>query len=331
MWMDEYIDYVYYNRRVAQVIDTLDREEDFDLIYIHDFQHIPLGSMVTSLKPKILRWHIPLEKDLIPDEWMQSMDFYLNKYDAIIVSSKRYSETLRNMGYRGYIAEIYPYIDPNQYGKPSESDIEGFSSRYGLKPDDKVILIVARMDPMKGQDRAIKALKIVKKAVPEAKLVLVGNGSFSSSKNGVGLSKGERWARYLANLATELGVSDSVIMTGYVDQKDLEAAYSRAGLVMLPSIIEGFGLAVIEGWLYKKPAIVSNRAGVSDLIVNGVNGIVIDPNDIEGIASSIIKLLKDEKLSQSVGEKGYETSKKCFIESVIDEELRLIEYIVGGK
>ncbi|MEM2203805.1 MAG: glycosyltransferase, partial [Sulfolobales archaeon] len=84
-------------------------------------------------------------------------------------------------------------------------------------------------------------------------------------------------------------------------------------------------------WLYKKPAIVSNRAGVSDLIVNGVNGIVIDPNDIEGIASSIIKLLKDEKLSQSVGEKGYETSKKCFIESVIDEELRLIEYIVGGK
>ncbi|PWV36767.1 MAG: hypothetical protein DJ555_05545 [Desulfurococcaceae archaeon] len=95
--------------------------------------------------------------------------------------------------------------------------------------------------------------------------------------------------------------------------------------------MEGFGLAVIEGWLYKKPVIVSNRAGVSDLIVNGVNGIVIDPNDIEGIANSIIKLLKDEKLSQSIGDNGYETSKKCFIESVIDDEMRLIEYIVEGR
>lgn len=199
--MDEYIDYVYYNRKVAQVIDMLDREEDFDLIYIHDFQHIPLGSMVTSLKPKILRWHIPLEKELIPGEWLQSIDFYLNKYDAIVVSSKRYSKTLREMGYRGHIAEIYPYIDPGQYGKPSENDIESFCSRYGIKPSDKVILVVARMDPMKGQDRAIKALKIVKKKIPEAKLVLVGNGSFSSSKNGVGLSKGDRWAGYLKNLA----------------------------------------------------------------------------------------------------------------------------------
>lgn len=119
-------------------------------------------------------------------------------------------------------------------------------------------------------------------------------------------------------------------MTGYVDQKDLEAAYSRADLVLLPSIIEGFGLAVIEGWLYKKPVIVSNRAGVSDLIVNGVNGLIIDPNDIEGIASSITKLLKSEKLSQKLGDMGYETSRKCYIEAVIETEMRLIESIAGG-
>ncbi len=325
MWMDEYIDYVYYNRKVAQVIDSLDREEDFDLIYIHDFQHIPLGSMLTSLKPKILRWHIPLEKDLIPDEWMQSIDLYLNKYDAIIVSSKRYSQTLRELGYRKRVAEIYPYIDPSQYGKPSRSEIEKFCSRYGIKPEDRVILIVARMDPMKCQDRAIKALKIVKRKIPEAKLVLVGNGSFSSSKNGIGLSKGERWARYLASLATELGVIDSVIMTGYLDQRDLEAAYSRADLVLLPSIIEGFGLVVVEAWLYRKPVIVSNRAGVSDLVEDGVNGIKIDPNDIEGIASSIVRLLSDNNLSESLGSKGYETSKKCTVDSVIETEIRLLE------
>lgn len=327
MWMDEYIDYVYYNRKVAQVVDALDREEDFDLIYIHDFQHIPLGSMLASLKPRILRWHVPLEKDLIPEEWMQSIDLYLNKYDAIVVSSKRYSKTLRELGYRRRVAEIYPYIDPSQYGVPSRGEVEKFCSRYGIKPGDKVILVVARMDPMKGQDRAIKALKIVKKKIPEAKLALVGNGSFSSSKSGIGLSKGEKWAEYLAGLAEELGVIDSVIMTGYLGQRDLEAAYSRADLVLLPSIIEGFGLAVVEAWLYRKPVIVSNRAGVSDLVEDGVNGIKIDPNDVGGIADSIVRLLGSEDLSKSLGGMGYETSKKCSIDSVIESEIRLLEEV----
>lgn len=329
MWVDEYVDYIYYNRKVAQSIEDLDREEDFDIIYIHDFQHIPLGSMLTLLKPKIFRWHIPIERELIPESWLPSMELYLSKYDAIIVSSNRYVNPLRELGYRGSIHVLYPYIDPKQYATPNKEDIEKFSEKFGLKPDDRVILVVARMDPMKGQDRAIKALKLVKHRIPEAKLVLVGDGSFSSSKNGVGLSKGERWAGYLSSLARELGVEDSVIMTGYVTQRELEAAYSRADLVLLPSIVEGFGLAVVEGWLYKKPSVVSSRAGVSDLIINGYNGVLIDPDDIEGIAKAITEILSSDSYAQELGYNGYETSKKCYSDAGIKAEIDLINSIIG--
>ncbi|MEM4969743.1 MAG: glycosyltransferase family 4 protein [Sulfolobales archaeon] len=331
MWMDEYIDYIYYNRRVAQAVDMLDREEDFDIIYIHDFQHIPLGTMLTTIKPRIFRWHIPLEKSLIPDTWIPSLDLYLNKYNTIIVSSKRYSKNLVEMGYRGRVVEMYPYIDPTQYKIPSRDEVEKFASRYGIAPDDKLILVVARMDPMKGQDRAIKALKLVKKEIPEAKLMLVGNGSFSSSKNGIGLSKGERWAGYLSSLANELGLANDVIMTGYLGQRDLEAAYSRADVVLLPSIIEGFGLVVVEGWLYRKPAIVSSNAGVADLVRDGENGFIVDPNSFEDIAEKIKIVLKDERLAEELGRRGYETSKRCYIDTVFKEEMEVIERTIEGR
>jgi len=331
MWMDEYIDYIYYNRRVAQAVDLLDREEDFDVIYVHDFQHIPLGTMLTSMKPRIFRWHIPLETSLIPDSWISSLDLYLNKYDTIIVSSKRYSKNLVEMGYRGRVVEMYPYIDPTQYKTPSRDEVERFASRYGIDPDDKLILVVARMDPMKGHDRAIKALKLVKKEIPEARLMLVGNGSFSSSKNGIGLSKGERWARYLSSLANELGLAGYVIMTGYLGQRDLEAAYSRADVILLPSIIEGFGLVVVEGWLYRKPAIVSYNAGVADLIRDGENGFIVDPNDIDDIAAKIKIILKNYKLAEELGTRGYDTSKRCYIDTIFKEEMEIIEKTIEGR
>jgi len=331
MWMDEYIDYIYYNRRVAQAVDLLDREEDFDVVYVHDFQHLPLGTMLSTVKPRIFRWHIPLEKSLIPGSWIPSLDLYLNRYNTVVVSSRRYYKNLEEMGYRGRVVVMYPYIDPSQYGSPPRSYVEEFASRYGVEHDDKLILVVARMDPMKGQDRAIKALKLVKRELPQTKLMLVGNGSFSSSKDGIGLSKGERWAMHLLELSRDLGLEGSVIMTGYLSQRDLEAAYSRADVVLLPSIVEGFGLVVVEGWLYGKPAVVSSRAGVADLVEDGVNGFIVDPDDVESMAYRIVRILRNGKLAEELGSRGYETSKKCYIDSVLKEEVETIERTIEGK
>ncbi len=323
MWSDEFADYIYYNRRVSKKVMELDKEEDFDLIYIHDFQQIPLGSMLTTVKPKIFRWHIPMEQ--IPNAWLSSIETYLNSYDLIIISSERYSKVLEKLKYKGKIAKVYPFIDPSQYKYPSQREVEEFSARYGISNEDKVALVVARMDPMKGQDRAIKALKMVKKRIKKIKLMLVGNGSFS--KTGIGLDKAERWSSHLKSLVKELELEKEVIFTGYLNQRDLEKAYSRADLVILPSVIEGFGLVIIEGWLYKKPALVSNKAGVADLINNYENGVLIDPDDIEGIAEEIVKILSDEKLSEELGKSGFETSKKCHVEEGIKNELEILQSI----
>lgn len=324
VWSDDYVDYLYYNRRVAEFIRGLDFREDFDLVYIHDFQQLPVGQMLGGIKPRAFRWHIPL--DFIPQDWTALMSTYLNGYDVIIVSTRRYAETVRKLGYRGRVEHIYPYVDPSQYIRPSRSDIEKFSDRFNISRDDYVILVVARMDPMKGQDRVIKALPRIRSNV---KLILVGDGSFSSSRTGLGLSKGEEWASHLKALSRELGVEDRVIFVGYASPTELAAAYSRADVVVLPSIAEGFGLVVIEAWIYGKPVVVSNKAGVAEIIRNGHNGLIIDPDDPEGIAWSIERVLHDEDLASELARNGASTMYSCCtIDVGIKAEVNLFKEII---
>ena len=327
-WEDYFVDYTFYNRVSAERIRKLDSEQDFDLFYIHDFQQLPVGRMLQTLKPKILRWHIPFEESMIPSEWSGFLSTYLNSYDAIIVSSRKYLDALKSWGHRGESFYVYPYIDQTPYGTPSEQDFVELKSRLKLRAEDKVILMVARLDPMKGQDAAVKAMSQVMHDFPKAKLVIVGNGSFSSSKQGLGLTKSMKWLNELAILVKSLSLEDNVVFTGYFPQRLLNAAYAMCDMTILPSRQEGFGLVVVESWLYKKPTLVSTRAGISELIDNGRNGMLIDPADSTEVAENISALLSDSALANEIGENGYITSRRCLIEEGLRSEWEILSKLV---
>jgi glycosyltransferase involved in cell wall biosynthesis len=324
LWQDEFSDYAYYNRLSAERIMRLDREYDFDLFYIHDFQQLPMGYMLRTLKPKLFRWHIPFDESTIPREWRELLSTYFNSYDVIIVSCRRYLEALASFGYTGKARYVYPYIDPGPYAKPTEADIAELCRSFGIKGEDRVVLVVARLDPMKGQDRAIRAIAAVADEVPNVKLLLVGDGSFSSSRQGIGLSKAEGWAGELRALARRLGIGDRVIFAGHLTQGQLNAAYGRCDLTVLPSIREGFGLVVIESWLHGKPTIVTSRAGVAELIEDGRNGLLFDPDDPLALAEKISGLLLDEERARVLGENGLAASKGCLIDRGVKEEAEII-------
>ena len=327
-WQDEYSDFTYYNRLSTERMLKLDKNFDFDLFYIHDFQQLPIGHMLNTLKPKIFRWHIPFDESTIPLEWKEFLSIYLNSYDRIVVSCKKYLKALKSFGYTGKSCLVYPYIDPAMYSKPTPSEAIEFCTEFGISNKDKVVLVVARLDPMKGQDRAIKAIAKAIKDVPNIKLVLAGNGSFSSSKQGVNLSKAEKWLSELKNLAECLGIRDHVIFTGHLTQSQLNAAYQRSDVVVLPSIREGFGLVVIEGWLFKKPVIVTSKAGISEMIKENHIGAIYKPDDIEALSDKIIRLLLDKKYAKSLGERGNSISKKCYLDRGINDELEIINELM---
>ena len=329
-WTADFAEYTFYNRTTAQLVTSLDREHDFDLFYIHDFQQLPIGQMISSLKPKVFRWHIPFEIPKIPSVWKPLLGTYLGAYDLVIVSTERYREALKRFGYRGPVAVEYPYVDPKELERDKVIDLKAVRQKFGIAVDARVALVVARMDPAKGQDRAIAALARIKDRFPRLRLVLVGNGSFSGAKGGLGLAKSHAWRQELEATAARLRVRDRVIFTGHVSQKELDSLYDLCEFTILPSVYEGFGLVVVESWLHRRPTVVTQRAGVSELIEDGKNGLLFDPDDPVSLSRRMATLLSDHgELRRHLAERGHYTSRHCSVEVAVRTESELLGQLVG--
>jgi glycosyltransferase involved in cell wall biosynthesis len=328
-WSEAFAQYAYYNRATAELIRSLDQRLDFDVFYIHDFQQLAVGQMLGALKPKIFRWHIPFDALSIPDRWRETLRSYLASYDVVVVSARRYAEALRRFGHKGRVVRMYPYVDPADYSRPTREEAAAACSRFGIGPEDRVALVVGRMDPIKGQDLAIEALGRVAADEPSLKLVLAGNGSFSGSAAGPGGGKADRWRAGLQQLARDRGLASRVVLTGHVSQHELDCLYERCHFTILPSVREGFGLVVVESWIHDRPAIVTDRAGISELIRDGREGLLFDPGDPDQLPRQMVRLLDDRsgELRRRLVEGGRRAAEKCSIEAADRAERSLLAEI----
>ncbi|MEM4778122.1 MAG: glycosyltransferase family 4 protein [Thermoplasmatales archaeon] len=316
--------YAHYNWvNASRMFDFI---KDVDIFYIQDFQLLLTGTFIGPPAPALLRWHVPLVPDILGDFARRIIIKGMESFDAVIVSTRRDLEGLVNSDFRGKAFQLYPYIDPDEWYPPAgREEIERLSERINLKDDEKLILLVARMDKIKSQDIGIKAFAILSKKV-KSKLLLIGDGSFSSSqKGGLGYGKGAQWKRELENLSRELGVSDRVFFLGHSTKEELKAAYSLASVVILTSNIEGFGITVLEGWLHKKPVVVSSGVGASELVINGSNGYVFPSGDYEKAAEAILNALRGD--TDKLGSNGYESAKQCMIKVAVDREKAILDEV----
>jgi glycosyltransferase involved in cell wall biosynthesis len=331
-WSEAFSEYSFYNRHTAEVIQKLDQEHDFDAFYIHDFQQMPVGHMLGTMKPKIFRWHIPFDASVIPEQWRALLTTYLDSYDVIVVSAARYAESLSALGTKTKVLRLYPYIDPEDYSRPDVATVEATAEKFGIEPADEVALLVGRMDPIKGQDLAISAFESLAADYPKVKLVLVGNGSFSGSNSGLGLSKSGEWRQHLERMVASAGLERRVVFTGHQPQNVLDALYERCRFTILPSVREGFGLVAVESWLHGKPAIVTERAGIAELVRDGVNGLLFDPDEPNGLARQMRRLLDDRsgKLRARLVRNGRTASKKCSLEAAEKAEREMLSELAAA-
>ncbi|PJA36704.1 MAG: hypothetical protein CO183_02105 [Candidatus Zambryskibacteria bacterium CG_4_9_14_3_um_filter_42_9] len=142
---------------------------------------------------------------------------------------------------------------------------------------------IAELHRIKGLDILLIAWnKFIKKH--QAKLVIIGEGE--ERKN-------------LENMAQKLGISDSVIFKGFVD--NARSFLSNFDIFCMPSRSEGMPYALLEAGLAKLPVIASAVGGITEIIENGQNGILVEPEDAETIFSSLILLTEDKDLRERLG------------------------------
>lgn len=178
------------------------------------------------------------------------------------------------------IFHLPPTVDQLQFYPMNEKPIS-LVRKYNLE-QNRLILTVARLAPSevyKGYDVVIKALPKIIKEVPNVKYLLVG--------------KGEDIPR-TRKILTEVGVTEYVILAGFVPNRELLYYYNLADVFVMPSKKEGFGIVFLEALACGKPVIAGNKDGSRDALLDGELGILIDPDDIYQVADAIIRVLKRE-------------------------------------
>ena len=174
---------------------------------------------------------------------------------------------------------------------PNPIDTQGYSPR-GIEPDGTTLLIVGRIERNKGQDVAVEALPLIRRAVPDARLLLVGADSELAAGGGSALAA-------LRRRAGELGIPEGALQaTGAVDRSELPALYARASACLVPSRFEAFPYTCLEAMACGRPVLASAAGGLTEIVTSGRDGLLAPPGDAGALARAAVRLLTDQDLSR---------------------------------
>lgn len=193
------------------------------------------------------------------------------------------------------MVRIAPGVDISHFApdnRPSR-----LREKLGLS-SKSVIVSVGRLVPRKGQDRLIEALPLIRSAIPDIHLLLVGEG---------------KYRRTLEKLAAQKEVKDLVTFVGRVPYAQLPEYFRCGDIFAMPSRsrlagleVEGLGIVYLEASACGLPVIAGNSGGAPDAVVDGVTGIVVDGKNVNEIASAIVRVLSDPSKAKSMGAVGSE-------------------------
>lgn len=175
-----------------------------------------------------------------------------------------------------------------------ENELRRVRQTYGIEGD--YILSVGSIQPRKNLRRLIAAYSNLRQRLPGVKLpqlVIVGKFAWLYEET--------------LRAADEPKLGKSVLLTGYVPEKDLPALYSGALCFVYPSYFEGFGLPPLEAMKCETAVIVGNRTSLPEVV--GDAGLLVDPFDIEDISAALAKLIEDSDFRTQLVIKGRERSR----------------------
>lgn len=166
----------------------------------------------------------------------------------------------------------------------TQFDMSEFRAKLDI-PCKPVILFVGRLnDPRKGLDFLLESFAKASRVV-DATLLIVGRGTTDG----------------VIKMSHRLGISQKVAILGYVDDVTLRMCYSLSDVYVCPSRLEGFGLTILEAMAAGRPIVATKCGALPELVQNGVNGLLVDPQSTSDFASGIIEYITDKSKAEEVG------------------------------
>ena len=186
------------------------------------------------------------------------------------------------------IQVIYNCIDPSKFQRDFES--HGVMQKFGVRSGDFLVGVIARLEEQKGHIYLLEALAQLIPEFPQLKCLIVGDGKLRP---------------YLEEKAREMGLSESALFVGI--QKPINPILNAIDLFLLPSLWEGFSLAILEAMAMGIPVIATAVGGAAEVIHSGLDGILIPPRDVSMIVTAIREAILYPQKYLLIGQNGKKT------------------------
>ncbi|MEW6007386.1 MAG: glycosyltransferase [bacterium] len=272
------------------------KRNKYDIIHIYGFRANILGRIVGKIAG-CQRIITGLRSTTIIDTKSKFYAFLATFLDKLtfplvrlcISNSKTACDFLIKNGYPTHkFKVVYNGIDPNSLDFTPDTPLkENFK-------DETIIISVANFSIWKNHKTLLNALKIVRENF-KFKCLLVGDGPLRDE---------------LIELTNRLGLSNDVIFLGR--KESVGNLLSISSIFVLPSIVEGLPVSIMEAGLAHLPIISTNVGGIPELVVDGETGILLEPFDVNGLAKAIEELLVNKEKRKKMGEAGYNRIKNEF-------------------
>lgn len=233
--------------------------------------------------------------------------FLLRKADAYIATSFDYIKNCSQKNFYFKHKEKFHEIPlgVDEIFTIRKIDEDDFS-KFTIPTNKKVILFVGGLDDahyFKGLEYMIEAMEEI-----DAHLLVVGKGNRK---------------KYFEEKVRNLKIESKVTFTGFISDDELLRVYTISDVCVLPSINmnEAFGIVLAQASACGKPIIASNLPGVRTVVQDGINGLLIEPKNLQDLIEKVNTILSDNQLQIEMGQNGYKNAQKMFNWKIIGEKL----------
>jgi glycogen(starch) synthase len=279
-------------RRYAKLGGAIAQEEEFEIIYAHDWLSFGAGIEAKRVSGKPLVVHVHATefdrcggKDGINKEVYDIERAGMEEADRVIaVSEFTKSIIVREYGIPPWkIHVVHNGIDETTMPRGTANRLR----LAGLKAAGySIVLFLGRITLQKGPDYFLRAAKSVLAREPRVIFLLSGSGDME---------------RGMMDMAARLGISDRVLFTGFLSGADRQEVYAAADLFVMPSVSEPFGITSLEAMKTGTPVLVSKQSGVAETVRHALKA---DFWDVDEMTNQILGVIRHPGLRQSLSENG---------------------------
>jgi glycosyltransferase involved in cell wall biosynthesis len=229
----------------------------------------------------------------------QEMQFGINKRDIfhtwmyshlslwITLTKKMKQEVIEHTRMPQERISVIPLGTDIHRFDPSLYDQKTTRQRFDIPQSKRVVGMLGRLDPQKGQEEFIRTFPILLKHQTNLRFVIAGDETEGQ----------QGFKKNLRDLSIELGVSDEVQFIPFTDA--VPEFMSAIDIFVLPSHAETFGFVLVEALAMGKVIVATNSGGVPEIITDSSTGLLIPPQNVPALAEAIFELLKDQRLRSS--------------------------------